>query len=172
MHLKSLFFWRLHEGIISHEILLTLVGIFGFFSKNSQFSLALGGLRPTNQPILWEKWCIRLCIGSQPTNFRENLKGRGKFRKKSQRFHSGRGLGPPPPELQVGENFQLFLYICPNPRKKIHQNFQTWSKFLNFTLLISTNFLKIFLASGGSAPLNPNIASRYYIHYFSHMEKL
>ena len=45
-------------------------------------------------------------------------------------------------------------------------------KFFNFKLPISTNFLKIFLASGGLPPEQTIIACPNYNSYFSHIEKI
>ena len=41
-------------------------------------------------------------------------------------------------------------------------------KFFNFTLHISTVFLKVFLPSGASAPRSPTIACPYYSPWFYH----
>ena len=57
--------------------------------------------------------------------------------------------GAPPPEPPGRNKFSIILIFLSNSVKKIHAIFV---KLLNFTLSISTNFLKFFLPSGGSAP--------------------
>ena len=74
----------------------------------------------------------------------ENL---GKIHKNS--LASGGFVPEPPDRLKIFNYSYIFIQL----RAKIHVLFVN---VLNFTLLISTNFLEFFLPSGGSAPRTPH----------------
>ena len=77
---------------------------------------------------------------------------RGKSRKNHKNSIASGGCAPEPPGLR---EFSIALIVFSKSASKNSWKFSKLIKFSNFTLLISTNFWKKLLPSGGSAPRTP-----------------
>ena len=147
---------------------------FKISQKSSDFAVQIlnflwrsGGFAPPPEPTYPESTELSsFFLGGQPANFRKKLKMQeenlGKIHKNSL------ASGGSAPELPGRIEFSIILRFLSNSLQKIHAIFV---KLLNFTLPISTNFLKNFLPSGGSAPRAPHYSMSIQILIFSHNSK-
>ena len=130
---------------------------FKISQKSSDFSVKIlnflwrsGGFAPRTH-LSGKYWIIIFCLGGRPSNFRKKLKlqeeNLGKIHK------NWLASGGSAPRTPWSDKIFNYSYIFVQLVQKIHAIFK---KLFNFTLPISTNFLKFFLPSGSSAPRAPH----------------
>ena len=144
-----------HENVNMKLELSFKLNSFKISQKSSDFSVKIsnflqrsGGFAPRAPQYAVSTKLLSFVLGSDPRILGKKLKWQEENLAKIQKkFASVGGSAPEPPDRI---KFSIILIFLSNSVQKMHAIFE---KLLNFTLPISTNFLKIF----------PIIASPYQI---------
>ena len=151
----KIFEWSLDYHFPLYSFIISYISA-DFAVRILNFLWRSGGFAPPSESTYTESTELLFCLGGRPANFRKKVKMQeenlGKIHKNS--LASGGSAPEPPGRIE----FSIILIFLSNSVQKIHAIFV---KLLNFTLPISTNFLKFFLPSGAPPPEPPITACPY-----------